>query len=105
MATDAIAAGQQAIKQVQEGDRVVYKTEGQSRRKRPLEVVRTEIRSSVSGDERKEMELHGNRGGRYLLTFSLTDRDPFEDALHVNLNSANIFYPEEFYLVEKGGRK
>lgn len=98
MAQDVIASGADAIRRVGEGDRVTYKTEGQSRRKEPLEVVRVETRSSVSGQKRKEFELHGNRGGRYLLSFSLADSDPFDDALHVNLNSANTYSPESFYL-------
>ena len=102
MSKRVVASGRKAIREVEEGDRVTYKTEGQRRRKQPLEVVRTEIRTSGSGDRRKEMELQGNRGGEYLLSFSLTDTDPFEDALHVNLSSANVYYPEEFYLNEKG---
>lgn len=102
MSERVVASGRKAIREVEKGDMVTYKTEGQSRRKQPLEVVRTEIRTSSSGDRRKEMELQGNRGGEYLLSFSLTNTDPFEDALHVNLSSANVFYPEEFYLNEKG---
>jgi hypothetical protein len=101
MTDGIIASGREAIEQVEEGDKVTYKTEGQRRRKRPLEVVRIKTRASNSDNERKEMELHGNRGGEYLLSFSLTDPDPFEDALHVNLSSANVYYPEEFYLNEK----
>lgn len=102
MTQKVVASGWKAIKEVEKGDKVTYKTEGQSRRKQPLEVVRTEIRSSRSGDKRKEMELHGDRGGEYLLSFSLSDTAPFEDALHINLSSANLFSPEEFYLNEKG---
>lgn len=98
MVRDVLASGADAIRRVEEGDRVTYKTEGQSRRKEPLEVVRVETRSSRSGQKRKELHLHGKRGGRYLLSFSLTDRDPFDDALHVNLNSANTYSPEEFHL-------
>lgn len=101
MVNESIAAGREAIRQVEEGDQVTYKTEGQSRRKRPLQVVRVEMRSTKSGNTRKELELQGNRGGEYLLSFNIDDRDPFEDALHVNLSSANVFYPEEFYLNEK----
>lgn len=101
MSQGVIASGREAIERVEKGDKVTYKTEGQDRRKQPLEVVRVETRSSASGNKRKEMELHGNRGGEYLLSFSLTDPDPFDDALHVNLSSANVYYPEEFYLNEK----
>ena len=102
MTNGILASGKDAIRRVEEGDKVTYKTEGQRRRKQPLEVVRVETRSSTSGNKRKELELHGNRGGEYLLSFSLTDPDPFDDALHVNLSSANLYDPEEFYLNEKG---
>lgn len=98
MVHDVIASGGDAIRRVERGDQVTYKNEGQGRRKEPLEVVRVDERSSTSGNRRKELELRGNRSGCYLLSFSITDSDPFEDALHVNLNSANVFYPEEFYL-------
>ncbi|WP_157972657.1 hypothetical protein [Haloprofundus halophilus] len=101
MTVNWVSSGRKAINDVEVGDLVTYKTEGQSRRKQPLEVVQITIRSSRSGDKRKEMELQGNRGGEYLLSFSLTDSDPFDEALHVNLSSANVFYPEEFYLHEK----
>lgn len=104
MSNKVVASGREAIREVKEGDKVTYKTEGQTRRKQPLEVVRKEIRESRSGERRKEIELQGNRGGEYLLSFSLTDTDPFEDALHVNLSSANVFYPEEFHLNEKTDR-
>ena len=101
MSTGTIASGREAVERVGVGDKVTYKNEGQSRRKQPLTVIRVDSRSSRSGNRRKELELQGNRGGCYLLSFSLTDADPFEDALHVNLNDATIFHPEEFYLVEK----
>lgn len=101
MSENVVATGREAIREVGVGDMVTYKTEGQRRRKQSLEVARTQIRTSRSGEKRKEIELQGNRGGEYLLSFSLTDTDPFEGALHVNLSSANVFYPEEFYLNEK----
>lgn len=102
MDTDAIASGRDAVDRVEEGDRIIYKNERQPRRKRPLTVTRTCRRTSKSGRVRKELELKGSQGGCYLMTFGLTDDDVFADALHVNLNDATTFHPEEFHLIESG---
>ncbi|WP_224335191.1 hypothetical protein [Haloprofundus halobius] len=102
MDIDPIASGRDAVDRVEKGDRVVYKNDGQPRRKQPLTVSRTTRRTSRSGRERKELELNGSQGGCYLMTFSLSNDDVFADALHVNLNDATTFHPEEFHLMESG---
>lgn len=94
------ASGRDAIRRVEEGDRVSYKIVGQRRRMQPLEVVRTVTRAANAGDKRKEIALHGNGGERHHLSFNLTNPDPFEDALHMDLTSGNTSSPEEFFLLD-----